>query len=95
VISPGHVPYRQGEGIGYYIDRAGGWTNDARTSDTRVIKNGSRAWLDPDETAIEDGDFIWVPKETPVPFGTILTTVAQLATVIAALASVILVANTL
>ena len=95
VISPGHVPFIPGQGLSYYIDRAGGWTHEARTGDTWVIKNGTRAWLDPEETVIEDGDFIWVPKEKPVQFGLLLTTIAQLATVIAALASVILVANTL
>ncbi len=95
VISPGHVPYQAGQGADYYVSRAGGSTNDARTGEIKVIKNGTRAWLDPSETAIEDGDFIWVPKERPADFGKILTTVAQLATVIAALASVILVANTL
>jgi len=95
VISPGHVPFQAGEASAFYIARAGGFTNDARTSDVKVIKGNTRTWLDPDETIIEDGDFIWVPKEIPTPFGTILTTVAQLATVLAALASVILVANTL
>ena len=61
----------------------------------KVIKGNTRTWLDPSETPIEDGDFLWVPKEYPTPFGTVLMTVAQLATVIAALASVILVVNTL
>ena len=95
VISPGHVPFQAGEAAGFYITRAGGFTNDARTGDVKVIKGNTRTWLDPDETIIEDGDFIWVPKEVPTRFATVLTTVAQLATVLAALASVILVANTL
>jgi len=95
VITPGHVPHVPGEGANYYIIRAGGLTGDARSGDIMVIKGNTRTWLDPSETIIEDGDFLWVPKETPTQFGAVLTTVAQLATVIAALASVILVANTL
>lgn len=92
---PGHVPFVAGKGSDYYIDRAGGLTDDARGGDIKVIKGNTRTWLDPSETVIEDGDFLWVPKDTPTPMGTILTTVAQLATVLAALASIILVANTL
>jgi protein involved in polysaccharide export with SLBB domain len=95
VITPGHVPFKPNQGADYYISRAGGFTGDARTGDVRVIKGNTRAWLDPSETPIEDGDFLWVPKETPTPIGTVLTTVAQLATVLAALATVILVAKTL
>ncbi len=95
VITPGHVPYAAGQNADYYIGRAGGFTGEARTGDVKVIKGNTRTWLDPSETPIEDGDFLWVPKEYPTPFGTVLTTVAQLATVIAALASIILVANTL
>jgi len=95
VITPGHVPYAPGQTAEYYVNRAGGYTGEARTSDVMIIKGNTRTWLAPSETPIEDGDFLWVPKETPTPFGTVLTTVAQLATVIAALASVILVVNTL
>jgi polysaccharide biosynthesis/export protein len=95
VISPGHVPFEEGKSADYYIGKAGGTTHEARTGDITVIKGGTRAWLDPDETTIEDGDFLWVPKDTPAQFGAVLTTVVQLATVIAALASVILVAKTL
>jgi protein involved in polysaccharide export with SLBB domain len=95
VIDPGHVQLKEGEGYRYYVDRAGGFTKDARTSDVKVIKGSNRTWLDPGETVIEDGDYIWVPKEVHYPFGSYLVTIAQLATVLAALATVILVIKTL
>ena len=68
VIQPGHVTFAKGEDYHYYIREAGGFTNDARNSDTKVIKAKTRAWLDPAETVIEDGDFIWVPKEVHYTF---------------------------
>lgn len=95
VIRPGHIEYSENASLGYYIDKAGGYTAEAREGDVMVIKAGSRVWLAPDETTIEDGDYIWVPKEVHYPFGYYLTTVAQFATVLAALASVIIVAQTL
>jgi protein involved in polysaccharide export with SLBB domain len=95
VVSPGHIPYTGGNTVAYYIDRAGGYTKHAREGDVVVIKASSRAWLDPAETHVEDGDYIWVPRETSQPFGFYLTTVAQLATVLASLATVILVIQNL
>lgn len=95
VLSPGHVLFREGKPVSHYIEVAGGFTNDAREGDMRVIKGNTRAWLGPDETLIEDGDYIWVPKDNPRPFGEYLATVAQLATVVASLATVILVIDAL
>jgi polysaccharide export outer membrane protein len=95
VVQPGHVPYVSGEGWAYYIERAGGYTGDARTSDVRVIKAGSRIWLDPGETEVEDGDFIWVPKDRYHPFAYYLTTVAQIASIVGTVATLVILANTL
>jgi protein involved in polysaccharide export with SLBB domain len=95
VITPGHVQLVEGESYRYYVEKAGGYTNDARTGDVKVIKGTNRTWLDPGETEVEDGDYIWVPKQVHYPFGYYLATVVQFATVLAALATVILVTKTL
>ena len=95
VLQPGHVGYVPGEGYRYYIDKANGYTADARSSDVKVIKAGSRIWLDPGETAIEDGDFIWVPKDYHLPFGYYLTTAVQIAGILGTLATFYILARTI
>ncbi len=94
VVSPGHVLYKEGEGYKHYIERAGGMTNDARPGDVKVIKGGTRAWLDPGETSVEDGDLIWVPKDREFPFSYYVNTYAQIAGIIGTVATVALLINT-
>ena len=61
----------------------------------KVIKRTTRNWLDPSETTIQDGDYIFVPKEVHYPFAYYLTTITQAAGIIASLATVILVVRNL
>jgi protein involved in polysaccharide export with SLBB domain len=90
VVVPGNVTYAKGEDYKYYIREAGGLTNDARGSDVKVIKAKTRAWLDPDETDIEDGDFIWIPKEIHYTFTHDVTVWAQIFGIIGVAATVAL-----
>jgi polysaccharide export outer membrane protein len=90
VIQPGHVGYVKGEDYKYYIRNAGGYTIDARESDVKVIKAKTRAWLDPGETLIEDGDYLWVPKEIHHPPSYYYTTWAQIFGIIGVAATVAL-----
>lgn len=44
VMSPTTVAYREGKGVGYYIDQAGGWGNRAKKSRTFIVyMNGQKA----------------------------------------------------
>lgn len=44
VMSPSTVAYREGKGVGYYIDQAGGWGNRAKKSRTFIVyMNGQKA----------------------------------------------------
>jgi len=95
VASPGHVPFVEGRGFNYYVDQASGYTNEARSGDVKVIKGGTRVWLDPGETTIEDGDFIWVPKEIHRPFAYYVTTYAQIFSIIGVVATVALLINSI
>jgi protein involved in polysaccharide export with SLBB domain len=63
----GFVPYQEGAPLSYYISRVSGYAEGAVPSKTVVIKAGTKAWLDPDDTKIEPGDEIYVPKEPDVP----------------------------
>ncbi|HTR81279.1 MAG TPA: SLBB domain-containing protein [Bacteroidota bacterium] len=89
VIEPGHVLYLQNRNYKYYIAMAGGFTDDAVKGDVKIIKAGSRQWLSPDETTIEDGDYIWVPKEPYRPFGYYLQIYSQLFGIIGTVATLV------
>jgi protein involved in polysaccharide export with SLBB domain len=94
VVRPGHVPYVPGKGYRHYVDRASGFTELARTGNVKIIKAGSRVWLDPDETEVEDGDMIWVPKEITYPFSYYLSTAVQIAGIIGTAITLIVLLDT-
>ncbi len=95
VIKPGHIPYVEGKRVGYYLDLAGGFADEARSGDVKIIKGTTRTWLDPGETSIEDCDCVFVPKVVHYPFAYYLTTFTQFAGIVASLATVILVVRNL
>lgn len=82
VSAEGYVPFNSGKGIDYYIKKAGGYSIAADADNVRIIKFNTRGWYKPDETKVESGDFIYVPKEVEVPFTTTITTIAQIAGII-------------
>lgn len=82
VNNEGYVPFKAGEDVEYYVKRAGGYSLAADDGDVRVIKFNSRGWYEPDETKIETGDFVYVPKETKRPFEVNVALIAQIAGVI-------------
>jgi protein involved in polysaccharide export with SLBB domain len=63
VSNPGHVKYIKNKDYMYYITQAGGLGEYAE-KDIMVIKGDSRNWVTADPSVkIDDGDFIFVPKE--------------------------------
>lgn len=95
VRSPGHIPLLAEGSVSEYIARAGGYTEDARTGDVAVIKNGSRLWLSPDDTEVEDGDLVWVPREEHYPLSHYISIYAQVAAVVGVAATVALLIDNL
>ena len=95
VVSPGEVPLVSGKSYDYYIEKAGGFADDARAGDVRVIKGGTRVWLDPGQTTIEDGDFLWVPKDIYRPASYYLVTYSQVAGIAVALATLVVLSKTI
>ena len=63
VVNPGNIPFVSGMDYKYYIQKCGSYTENARSGDVMIIKKATRQWLSPSETKIEEGDYIWVPKE--------------------------------
>jgi protein involved in polysaccharide export with SLBB domain len=92
VISPGNVQFVSGKEYRYYIQKAGDFTDNARTGDVMIIKRSTRQWLAPGETTIEEGDYIWVPKEISHNFAYYMNIFSQTATVITAAVSITLLA---
>ena len=90
VILPGDVPFMKEKGYKYYINRAGGYTDDARNGDVKIIKRASRQWLSPSETEIEEGDYIWVPKEPDRSLTYYLNIVGVTASIISVAVSIML-----
>ena len=82
VNQEGYVPFKKGMDIEYYIKKAGGLSLAAEEADTRIIKFNSRGWYDPEETKIETGDFVYVPKETTRPFEVNVALISQIAGVL-------------
>lgn len=93
VVSPGHIPYVPGAGTDYYLRKAGGETERARSGDIKIVKARTKQWLAPKETTIEEGDYVWVPKDVERPFLYYSTIVSQVATVISAIVSIFVVAK--
>lgn len=63
VSNPGHVKYVDNKDYLYYIDQAGGLGEYAEDG-IMVIKGDSRNWVTAtSEVKIEDGDFIFIPKQ--------------------------------
>lgn len=62
VVSPGHVSHIPGMDMDYYLARAGGTSEVSRDRKIKVIKAGTREWVDPGDTSIEPGDAIFIPR---------------------------------
>ncbi len=90
VASPGHVPFTPETSVEAYLQLAGGTTERAKESDVVVIKRGSRQWLEPGETAVEEGDMVWVPRTTDRDLSYDLGVTGQIAGILTAAATVVL-----
>jgi protein involved in polysaccharide export with SLBB domain len=90
VVTPGHIPFVPGQGPDYYLRKAGGLTERARGDDIKIVKAKSKQWLSPRETSIEDGDYVWVPKDPERPFGYWIAVIGQTAAVLSVAISLVL-----
>jgi protein involved in polysaccharide export with SLBB domain len=64
VISPGDIKYQKDWCYEDYINAAGGYTDLARESWTRVIDARTGKWLEADdEIPVNEGDIIFVPEK--------------------------------
>lgn len=67
VGSVGYIPYQAGAKVDYYVNAAGGYAEGSVKKGTRIIKARTRRYASPEDTEIEVGDEIYVPKEGTYP----------------------------
>ena len=92
VETPGNIPFIEGKDLNYYIQKVGGYTANARNGDLRIIKSKTKQWLAPEETTVEEGDYIWVPKipdRTFAYYATVMSQVASILSVVVGIAVVV------
>lgn len=90
VSNPGHVKFVEGKDYLFYIDQAGGLGEYAE-DEIMIIKGGSRNWIPAERNVeIEEGDYIFVPKERIKSFRTLTMELAGYFSIIGSIATVIL-----
>jgi protein involved in polysaccharide export with SLBB domain len=92
VVNPGYIAYVPQANLEYYLRIAGGLTEVAERGEIKVIKKGTMTWIDPAKTTITPGDRIWVPKRPHREFDYYLRTVSDVASIVAAVTTTILLA---
>nr|MCU0454133.1 SLBB domain-containing protein [Bacteroidota bacterium] len=90
VSRPGHVPFNSGARVEEYLRATGGLTARAKDDDVVVIKSASRQWLSPEDTTIEEGDMVWVPRVVERDLAYNMTLVGQVASIVSAAATLVL-----
>jgi polysaccharide biosynthesis/export protein len=90
VNNPGYVKYEPKAKKEYYIKKAGG-KGERAESDVKIIKGNSYSWFTAnDDSEIDAGDFIYIPKNVPKPFDYYMRSISTVSTVVLAIATVVL-----
>jgi len=87
----GYLKYFPNKNYQYYLDQAGGIGESA--VDVYIVKGQSRSWIAAEENPnvnVEPGDYIWVSKKTPRTFWYHVQQAGQIASILGAVATVIL-----
>lgn len=90
VPRPGKTPFREGATAFDYIAEAGGMT-DYSSDEVMVIREGDGAWIEAtEETTVEPGDMVWVPKDPERSFNYYLTQTGVFLSIVSSLATITL-----
>ena len=90
----GYVKYDAGKNYKYYLNKAGGLAENAKSDDdVVVIKEKDRNWIteNKDKLDIEPGDFIYVPKDVPKSFKYYLEQWGSIASIVGTVATLVLI----
>lgn len=90
VSNPGHVKFVEGKNYKYYIEQAGG-VGEYAEDDIMIIKGSSRNWITAEDNIIlEEGDFIFVPKERLKSFRTFAMELSGYFSILGSIATILL-----
>lgn len=90
VSNPGHVKFVEGKDYLYYIEQAGGLGEYAE-DEIMIIKGSSRNWIPAEKNVtIEEGDYLFIPKERIKSFRTLTMELAGYFSIIGSIATVLL-----
>lgn len=90
VSNPGHVKFVEHEDYLYYISQAGG-VGEYAEDEIMIIKGDSRNWIPAtNNVQIDDGDFIFVPKQRIKSFQTTITEWGGYFSIIGSIATILL-----
>jgi len=95
VVQPGYVPFVAGKDVEYYVQEAGGGLESARFDDIKVVKATNKQWIPFEDTVVEEGDYIWVPKDPEREFGYYLGIIGQTASILSVAISAVVIVTTL
>jgi protein involved in polysaccharide export with SLBB domain len=91
VAMPGHVIFEPGKRAEYYINKVGGLGESARDDEIMIIKGNTRKWIPAEENpVIEEGDFIYVPRDEPRTFNYYVEVTSRYLGILGSAATVIL-----
>jgi protein involved in polysaccharide export with SLBB domain len=90
VSNPGYINFSEGKNYKYYLNQSGGLGQYAE-NEIMIIKGNTRNWISAEEnTVIEDGDYIFVPKQRLRSFNSYVQEYSAYVSIIASIATVIL-----
>jgi protein involved in polysaccharide export with SLBB domain len=91
VSNPGRVNFVEGKDYNYYINQAGGF-GEFSDDDVMLIKGNSHKWisLTDNNVNIEDGDYIYIPKNPKRSFGYYLSLTSNYLSIVGSVATIIL-----
>ena len=92
VLRPGYVTFIEGKDFSFYVNEASGLGELAEEDEIMVIKGGSRAWISPirEQVLIEEGDYIYVPKENLRSFRSYVFEYSVYISLLASIAAILL-----
>ncbi len=93
VINPGFVSYDFTKEWTYYIQKAGGYTQEAKgEDDVQIIKGKNRAWVNAKEVkTIESGDLLYIPKSIKKDFSYYLQQIGSMTSIVSTAISIIII----
>lgn len=91
VPNPGHLEFKEGYNYKYYIDKAGG-LGKYSDDDVMIIKGDTRNWISVDDkdAVIEEGDYIWVPKDPVRSFDYHISRLSNYLSIVGSIATIII-----